>query len=80
MVHCQPLSEPIDLTPHCDEPIIACRGTAYKVLRSRGESDFVAAAHAFSPPRAQRAGSPITARQLHAFYDHGPADLKCGAA
>jgi len=80
MAHCQPLNERIDLTPHCDAPVLACRGTVYEVLRARGESDLVAGSFAFNPPAAQRAGAPVTARQLHAFYDHGPAGLDSGVA
>lgn len=66
------MDELIDLTPHRDEPILACRGTVYEVLRSRGESDFVADLYAFKGPASTRPGTPITSRDLHAFYDGGP--------
>jgi len=69
------LDELIDLTPAMDEPTLVCRGTVYEVMRSRGESDFIAASFAFNPRPADRSGAPITARQLHAFYDGGPAAL-----
>ena len=71
----KPLDELIDLAPYCDTPALACRGTVYEVQRARGESDFIAASYAFNTRPAQRAGVPLTARQVHAFLDHGPAAL-----
>lgn len=63
-----PTDELIDLTPH-DAPTLAFRAAVYEVLRARGERDDAAAFAAFAPPRATRGGAPITARELHAFYD-----------
>ena len=69
------LNELIDLTPAMDAPTLAARGTVYAVLRERGESDFIASTYALRVKRAERTGAPITAAQLHAFYDFGPAAL-----